>query len=69
MDQLLDQDMFSLYEESDDPLGETLLQSSEGYVNYLASAMRDSNTTNRAIKTNNIGKVIFKTFLIKCHHS
>ena len=57
MDQLLDDDMISLYEESNISLGETLLKSSEGYVNYLASALRDSDTTKKTINMTNIGKL------------
>ena len=59
MDQLLDVDMLSLYEQSNDSLGVTLLQSSEGYINYLASAIRDSGTAKMSINMNNIGKLTY----------
>ena len=58
MDQLLNDDMFALYEESNNSLGETLLKSSEGYVNYLASAMNDSGTAMKTINMANISKLI-----------
>ena len=57
MDQLLDEDMFFLYEESNHSLGETLLKSSEGYVNYLASAINDSGTATKTINMTNISKL------------
>ena len=49
--------MISLYEESNISLGETLLKSSEGYVNYLTSAMGESGTTKKTINRTNIGKL------------
>ena len=60
MNQLLNDDMFALYEESNNSLGEMLLKSSEGYVNYLASAilMNDSGTAIKAINMTNISKLI-----------
>lgn len=58
MNQLLNDDLFALYEESNNSLGEMLLKSSEGYVNYLASAMNDSGTAMKAINMTNISKLI-----------
>jgi hypothetical protein len=50
--------MLALYEESNISLGEILLQSSEGYVNYLASALKDSDTAMKTINMTNIGKLL-----------
>lgn len=58
MDKLLNEDMTALFEESNYSLGEILLQSSEGYVNYLASALKDSDTAMKTINMTNIGKFI-----------
>lgn len=57
MDKLLNEDVIAIFEESNNSLGETLLQSSEGYVNYLASSMKDSDTAMKTINTTNIGKL------------
>ena len=63
MDQLLDDGMYSLYEESNNSLGETLLKSSEGYVNYLASAINDSGIAMKTINMTNISKLIAFMFV------
>ncbi len=58
MDKLLNNDMLALYEESNISLGEILLQSSEGYVDYLASALKYSDTAMKTINMTNISKLL-----------